>query len=52
MPFLFSQPERDVVVGHHQVIGEAEGTAFSSVEEDIGDDGRDGGSQEVESRVP
>ena len=46
MPLLFSRPERDVVVG------EAEGAAFSSVEEDVGDDGSDGGSHTLESRVP
>ena len=52
MPFLFSVPERDVVVGYHKVLSEAEGVAFSPVEEDVGDDRSDGDSQEVEFRVP
>ncbi len=52
MSFLVSQPERDVVGGHHQILREAEGTAFPSVEEDVGGDVRDEGSQEMESRVP
>ena len=52
MPLLFSQLERDVVVVHHHVLREAEGVLFPLVEEDVGDDGRDGGSQELKSRVP
>ena len=52
MSFLLSQPERDVVIGHNQILDEAEGVAFPPVEEDVGDYGRDGGSQELESRVP
>ncbi len=52
MPFFLSQPERDVVVGCHQVLREAEGAAFPLVEENVAGDGRDGGSQELESRVP
>ncbi len=52
MTFLLSQSERDMIVGHNQVLGEAEGAAFSSVEEDVGDGGRDGGLQELESRFP
>ncbi len=52
MPYLFSQPERDVVVGRHQDLRVVEGAASPPVEEDVGDDGRDGGSQELESRDP
>ena len=51
MSFLLSQPERDVVVGHHQVLREAKGAASPPVEKNVGGDGRDGGSQELESRV-
>ena len=53
MPFLLSQPERDVVVGHdRQVLREGEGDVFPPIEEDVGGDGRNKGSQELESRVP
>ena len=34
----FSHSDRDVVVGHHQVLREAKAVAFPPVEEDIGAD--------------
>ena len=41
-----------VVFGHHHVLREAKDDAFPPVEEDVGGDGRDGGSQDLEYRVP
>ena len=49
--FFFPKSKSDVIGGDHKVFREAQGVALSTVEEDVGGDGGDGSSQELESRV-
>ena len=52
LSFFFPKSESDVIIGgDHTVFREAQGGALSTVEEDVGGDGRDSSSQELESRV-
>ena len=51
LSFFFPKSKTDMISGDHKVFREAQGTALSTIEEDVGGDGRHGASQELESRV-
>ena len=51
LSFFFSKSKSDVIGGDHTILRKAQGATFSTAEEDVGGDGREGISQELESRV-
>jgi len=48
---FFPKSNSDVIGGDHKVFREAQGVALSTVEEDVGGDGGDGSSHELESGI-
>ncbi len=51
LSFFFPKSDNDVIGSDHKVSREAHGAALSTVEEDVGGDGRDGSSQELKPRI-